>query len=118
MYGVGGLPTDTFVSGDTAPTADGRATAVPRNSTATTDNRRSVMASPSRSDCGHHTPAHRPAQDVDAPVALTDLDGGRRDIVDRLHQLQPLVDPQLGQAWHEPARIICTPHCMHMGASL
>jgi hypothetical protein len=35
-----------------------------------------------------------------------------------VHQLQPLVEPQLGQAWHEPARIICTPHCMHMGASL
>ena len=34
------------------------------------------------------------------------------------HQLQPLVEPQLGQAWHEPARIICTPHCMHIGASL
>ena len=26
--------------------------------------------------------------------------------------------PQLGQAWQEPARIICTPHCMHIGASL
>src|SRR3954470_12435649 len=79
MYGVGGLPTDTFASGDTAPTGVGKATAVPRNSTATTDNRRSVMASPSRSDCGHHTPAHQPAQDVDAalPAALarTDLDG-------------------------------------------
>ena len=23
---------------------------------------------------------------------------------------QPLVVPQLGQAWHEPARCICTPH--------
>ena len=33
-------------------------------------------------------------------------------------QLHPLVDPQLGQAWQEPARIICTPHCMHIGASL
>jgi len=33
-------------------------------------------------------------------------------------QLHPLVEPQLGQAWHEPARIIWTPHCMHMGASL
>ena len=32
-------------------------------------------------------------------------------------QLQPLVLPQLGQAWHEPARFICTPHCMHIGAS-
>ena len=32
-------------------------------------------------------------------------------------QLQPLVLPQLGQAWHEPARIIGTPHCMHIGAS-
>jgi hypothetical protein len=31
---------------------------------------------------------------------------------DRLHQLQPLVLPQLGQAWHEPARCIWTPHCM------
>jgi hypothetical protein len=39
-------------------------------------------------------------------------------LIDRSHQLQPLVLPQLGQAWHEPARIICTPHCMHMGASL
>jgi hypothetical protein len=28
------------------------------------------------------------------------------------HQLQPLVLPQLGQAWQEPARIIWTPHCM------
>jgi hypothetical protein len=27
-------------------------------------------------------------------------------------QLQPLVEPQDGQAWHEPARCICTPHCM------
>jgi hypothetical protein len=27
-------------------------------------------------------------------------------------QLQPLVLPQLGQAWHEPARCIWTPHCM------
>ena len=32
-------------------------------------------------------------------------------------QLQPLVLPQLGQAWHEPARIMVTPHCMHIGAS-
>src|SRR5690606_24862452 len=32
-------------------------------------------------------------------------------------QLQPLVLPQLGQAWHEPARCICTPHCMQYGAS-
>ena len=32
-------------------------------------------------------------------------------------QLQPLVDPQLGQAWHDPAGIICTPHCMQIGAS-
>src|SRR3954466_12844870 len=37
---------------------------------------------------------------------------------DRLDQLQPLVLPQLGQAWQEPARIIWTPHCMHIGASL
>ena len=28
------------------------------------------------------------------------------------HQLQPLVLPQLGQAWQEPARCIWTPHCM------
>jgi hypothetical protein len=27
-------------------------------------------------------------------------------------QLQPLVLPQLGQAWQLPARCICTPHCM------
>ena len=27
-------------------------------------------------------------------------------------QLQPLVLPQLGQAWQEPARCIWTPHCM------
>ena len=27
-------------------------------------------------------------------------------------QLQPLVLPQVGQAWQLPARIICTPHCM------
>jgi hypothetical protein len=33
-------------------------------------------------------------------------------------QLQPEVLPQLGQAWHDPARTICTPHCMHIGASL
>ena len=33
-------------------------------------------------------------------------------------QLHPLVEPQLGQAWHDPARFICTPHCMHIGASL
>jgi hypothetical protein len=33
-------------------------------------------------------------------------------------QEQPEVDPQDGQAWHEPARCICTPHCMHIGASL
>src|SRR6059058_5360705 len=83
MYDVGGLPTDTFASGDTAPTGVGEAAAVPRNSTATTDNRRSVMASPSRSDCGHHTPAHQPAQDVDARLAaalgLTDFD--RRNVV-------------------------------------
>ena len=32
-------------------------------------------------------------------------------------QLQPLVLPQDGQAWHEPARCICTPHCMQYGAS-
>ena len=31
---------------------------------------------------------------------------------------QPLVEPQLGQAWQEPARCICTPHVMHMGASM
>ena len=36
---------------------------------------------------------------------------------DRSHQLQPLVEPQLGQAWQLPARIIWTPHCMHIGAS-
>jgi len=35
-----------------------------------------------------------------------------------MRQLQPLVLPQLGQAWQLPARIICTPHCMHIGASL
>ena len=34
-----------------------------------------------------------------------------------LRQLQPLVEPQLGQAWQAPARCIWTPHCMHMGAS-
>jgi hypothetical protein len=33
-------------------------------------------------------------------------------------QLQPEVLPHDGQAWHEPARFICTPHCMHIGASL
>ena len=33
-------------------------------------------------------------------------------------QLQPLVLPQLGQAWQLPARIIWTPHCMHIGESL
>ena len=33
-------------------------------------------------------------------------------------QLQPLVLPQLGQAWQEPARCIWTPHCMQYGASL
>ena len=33
------------------------------------------------------------------------------------YQLQPLVEPQLGQAWHAPARCIWTPHCMHIGAS-
>ena len=33
-------------------------------------------------------------------------------LIDRLHQLQPLVLPQLGQAWQEPARCIWTPHCM------
>ena len=32
-------------------------------------------------------------------------------------QLQPLVLPQLGQAWQLPARIICTPQVMHIGAS-
>ena len=32
-------------------------------------------------------------------------------------QLQPLVLPQLGQAWQEPARCIWTPHCMQYGAS-
>src|SRR6187431_2691055 len=32
-------------------------------------------------------------------------------------QLQPLVLPQLGQAKQLPARIITTPHCMHIGAS-
>src|SRR3954467_11328515 len=32
-------------------------------------------------------------------------------------ELQPLVLPQLGQAWQLPARIICTPHCMQYGAS-
>ena len=30
-------------------------------------------------------------------------------------QLQPLVLPQLGQAWQLPARCICTPHCMQYG---
>ena len=33
-------------------------------------------------------------------------------------QLQPEVLPHDGHAWHEPARCICTPHCMHIGASL
>jgi hypothetical protein len=37
--------------------------------------------------------------------------------VDRPRYEQPLVVPQLGQAWQEPARIIWTPHCMHIGAS-
>src|ERR671910_138826 len=32
-------------------------------------------------------------------------------------QLQPLVLPQDGHAWQEPARCICTPHCMQYGAS-
>src|SRR5688572_11109379 len=35
-----------------------------------------------------------------------------------MDQLQPLVLPQLGQAWQEPARCIWTPHCMQYGASL
>jgi hypothetical protein len=39
-------------------------------------------------------------------------------LVSDVSQLQPLVEPQLGQAWQEPARIICTPHCIHIGASL
>ena len=39
-------------------------------------------------------------------------------VVGALSQLQPLVEPQLGQAWHEPAGTICTPHCMQIGASL
>ena len=30
---------------------------------------------------------------------------------------QPLVVPQLGQAWQLPARCMTTPHCMHSGAS-
>ena len=34
-----------------------------------------------------------------------------------MRQLQPLVLPQLGQAWQEPARCIWTPHCMQYGAS-
>ena len=39
--------------------------------------------------------------------------------VERLFgQLQPLVVPQLGQAWQEPARCIWMPHCMQMGASM
>ena len=25
---------------------------------------------------------------------------------------------RMGQAWQEPARFICTPHCIHMGESL
>src|SRR4029450_7011438 len=33
------------------------------------------------------------------------------------NQLQPLVLPHDGQAWQEPARCICTPHCMQYGAS-
>ena len=44
-----------------------------------------------------------------------------RDIPRREHfrcQLQPEVLPHDGHAWHEPARCICTPHCMHIGASL
>src|SRR5688500_2966627 len=32
-------------------------------------------------------------------------------------QEQPLVLPQLGQAWHEPARCIWTPQVMQYGAS-
>ena len=34
-----------------------------------------------------------------------------------IDQLQPLVVPQLGQAWQLPARCMVTPHCMHIGAS-
>ncbi|MEY4158756.1 MAG: hypothetical protein RL743_1251, partial [Actinomycetota bacterium] len=35
-----------------------------------------------------------------------------------LCQEQPEVEPHDGHAWHEPARCIWTPHCMHIGASL
>ena len=35
----------------------------------------------------------------------------------RSHHEQPLVEPQLGQAWQLPLRIICTPQVMHIGAS-
>lgn len=37
--------------------------------------------------------------------------------MDASPQLQPLVFPQDGQAWHDPARCIFTPHCMQYGAS-
>jgi hypothetical protein len=38
--------------------------------------------------------------------------GEGRRVLGPAPQLQPLVLPQDGQAWHEPARCICTPHCM------
>jgi hypothetical protein len=52
---------------------------------------------------------------VSAPHRST-IQSGRNPA--RPLQLQPLVLPQLGQAWQLPARTICTPHCMHIGASL
>src|SRR5881398_804849 len=59
----------------------------------------------------------RPWWQVWDAAASSLLKGGRGKTAPPPTQLQPLVLPQLGQAWQEPARCIWTPHCMHMGAS-
>jgi hypothetical protein len=49
--------------------------------------------------------ARRLGQDVAQPLT-------RGAFAAAENQLQPLVLPHDGQAWQEPARCICTPHCM------
>ena len=96
--------------------------------TDTTTRRRSP--GPKRCGAGPHSESARrsrhgiglPPKSDDArncvPLWLLDNHNGTQNAKPATRsQLQPLVLPQDGQAWHEPARCICTPHCMQYGAS-
>ena len=89
------------------------------------DERRRGDAGDARGDVRQgvrHRVVHRARPPPGSPRLASPERAARRLDVGGAHragdaQLQPLVVPQLGQAWQAPARTIATPHCMHIGAS-